>query len=618
MNNSLLFRRLMENISESVFFKDSESRFIAINKACAEKFGLEDPEEAVGKTDFDFFDDEHARPAFEDEQQILKTEQAILDKVEKEVYKKAGKETWTSTSKFPLYDDDGNLVGTYGITKDVTIEKEVKDKLKKSNHQFKKLSEQVPGLFYLYQFFEEGNSCMPFASEAIEEIYELKPEDVKDSIEPVMKRVHPDDLRRVISSILTSVKKLQNWDCEFRVILPERGLRWMHGAAKPELQPDGSVIGYGYVTDITEERSILEANKKLRRQFESVFNSVPNLIFVKNKAGEYVMANNAAAEYMGESINGLIGKTDCDLGFPEEKVQMFRDMDQRVLENKELVQLPEDMSISPAGEGYCHQTIKLPFHLVGSDENAVLTIVTDVTERKRSELELQESLNIIGEQNKRLTNFAHIVSHNLRNHAGNISMLLSLYNDEETEEERAELLDFLKKASERLNETIKDLNEIVDQQYKKQTALKKVRLQDFVDKAKQVLTTEILKKNVEIEECIPEDMSFEYNPAYLESILLNMMSNAIKYRHPERTPKMKIKASEMDGHHHLEVSDNGLGLDLEKYGDKLFGMYKTFHENKNSKGIGLFITKNQIESMGGSIEVESEINKGTTFKIKLN
>jgi len=102
---------------------------------------------------------------------------------------------------------------------------------------------------------------------------------------------------------------------------------------------------------------------------------------------------------------------------------------------------------------------------------------------------------------------------------------------------------------------------------------------------------------------------------YLESILLNLVSNAIRYSNPDRKPVISITWSEENNIKTLQISDNGIGIDLEKYGDKIFGMYKTFSNNIDSRGIGLFITKNQIDAMGGNISVESEPNVGTTFKI---
>ncbi|MEX0844672.1 MAG: ATP-binding protein [Balneolaceae bacterium] len=374
---------------------------------------------------------------------------------------------------------------------------------------------------------------------------------------------------------------------------------------------------YSYITDYSENKEIHKSNVRLKHQFQAVFDTVPNLIFVKDLEGRYLMANKATSEFFGQEPKEIVGKTDVDFGMTEEQALKFREADKAVIEQNDMLFIPEVRTIRPDGTKVWHQTIKVPFEQSGTNSPAVLSVVTDISRRKKNELELSNSLDIIGQQNKRLMNFAHIVSHNLRNHAGNIKMLLSLYDMEESKEEKDELLEHLRLASDQLNESITDLNEIIDQQYKTSNDKKEINLANNVAKIKEILTTDILAQNVSFVENIPSDLTLEYNPAYLESIILNLLSNAIKYRHPDRKPVIKINAHEKDGHVHFIVSDNGLGIDLEKYGDKLFGMYNTFHENKNSKGIGLFITKNQIESMGGTIDVESEPGRGTTFKIEL-
>jgi len=106
-------------------------------------------------------------------------------------------------------------------------------------------------------------------------------------------------------------------------------------------------------------------------------------------------------------------------------------------------------------------------------------------------------------------------------------------------------------------------------------------------------------------------------PAYVESIFHNLLSNAIKYHSPNRVPRIRIKVSATKEYRVISFEDNGRGLDLEKHGGSLFGMYNTFHGNEDARGIGLFITKNQIEAMGGTIEVESEPDKGSVFRVYL-
>ncbi|NJN41305.1 MAG: ATP-binding protein [Flammeovirgaceae bacterium] len=109
-----------------------------------------------------------------------------------------------------------------------------------------------------------------------------------------------------------------------------------------------------------------------------------------------------------------------------------------------------------------------------------------------------------------------------------------------------------------------------------------------------------------------------YVNIYLESIFLNLLSNALKYRQHNLTPKIHFKTQSINGNVVLKVSDNGLGINLKKYGHLIFKMRKTFHRHPDSRGIGLFMVKNQVDSMGGEITLESKENVGTTITINFN
>ncbi|MTI87789.1 MAG: PAS domain S-box protein [Balneolaceae bacterium] len=615
---AMLFETIMEYLPDSVYFKDKEGKYLAINEAALGILGLEEISQVLGKTNIDFFDKAHAEATRADEQQIMKTETPLVGKEEQvEIADLSNNPRWITTSKMPLYDMDGEVMGTFGISRDITSQKEAEILLQKNDRILKNLSRQVPGFFYTYQQTLGGNGRFSFASEGIRDIYELDPEDVKETIQPVVDRIHEEDVERVLGTMRKSAQALEPWELEFRVILPEKGERWLRERASAIKGPDDTIIGYGYVSDITKEMKAYKENEHLRRQFEAVLDTAPNLIFIKDLEGRYLMANKAASDFFEQKGDEIIGKTDIDIGIDEEKARALNELDKEVVEKDSQLLIPADKTIDKEGNELWHQTIKVPFYRTDSGEPSVLSVATNITQRKKKEKELNRSLDIIGQQNKRLTNFAHIVSHNLRNHAGNISMLLSLYGMEESEEEQQDLFKHLNAASERLNESIADLNEIIDQQYKFSNDRKRVNLSNYLSKIKEILTSKILSENVVIKENVPEDLNFDYNPVYLESILLNLLSNAIKYRHPDRRPVIELSAYEEEGHVHFSITDNGLGIDLDKYGGKLFGMYETFHENKNSKGIGLFITKNQIESMGGSIAAESIPGKKTTFNMVL-
>ncbi|MEO5775256.1 MAG: PAS domain S-box protein [Flavobacterium sp.] len=249
-----------------------------------------------------------------------------------------------------------------------------------------------------------------------------------------------------------------------------------------------------------------------------------------------------------------------------------------------------------------------------SDEKASnIAIIEDITDKKRAEEELKQSFELVSDQNKRLLNFSYIVSHNLRSHTSNIQTISDFLEDAETKEERDEMIDLLKKVSDSLNETMSNLNEVVSIRTNITLNTEHLNLCKYIEKTKTILSQQIAKQQANIQNLVPKTIEINYNTAYLESILFNLISNAIRYSHKDRKPEIIISFDEETKS--LKIQDNGIGIDLKKNGEKLFGMYKTFNDNPDSKGIGLFLVKNQIDAMGGTIKVESKLGEGTTFII---
>lgn len=241
-------------------------------------------------------------------------------------------------------------------------------------------------------------------------------------------------------------------------------------------------------------------------------------------------------------------------------------------------------------------------------------IMIDITKHKQAERALNHSFDLVNEQNKRLLNFSYIVSHNLRSHTSNIQAISTLIETASTEEERGEMVDLLKTVATALNETLVNLNKVVNIQTNINVIVEPINLRRYIDNTLDVLHEQIVLKNANIINRVTDDIVVNYNPAYLESILLNFIFNAIRYSHPYRIPVIELSCHQEDKLV-LQISDNGIGMDLQKYGDELFGMYKTFNGNPDSRGVGLFISKNQIDAMGGRVVVDSVVDKGTTFKI---
>ena len=239
----------------------------------------------------------------------------------------------------------------------------------------------------------------------------------------------------------------------------------------------------------------------------------------------------------------------------------------------------------------------------------------DITGKQEAELNLVKSYDFVMEQNKRLLNFAYIVSHNLRSHSSNLESILELYTTEESEEEKSTYINLLKNVSRNLNESLHDLNEVVSINNNLDINVEALSIPEYLDKTMEVLQLQIKKKRAKLNLDIPENMQVVFNASYMESILLNFLTNALRYSDPARKPVIDISGYKENGAWILEISDNGIGIDLDQYGDKVFGLYKTFTDRKDSRGVGLFITKNQINAMGGEVSVDSEPGVGTTFKV---
>ena len=243
-------------------------------------------------------------------------------------------------------------------------------------------------------------------------------------------------------------------------------------------------------------------------------------------------------------------------------------------------------------------------------------VYQDIDEQKKNELNLQNCLDIIASQNSRLFNFAHIVSHQLRSHSSNLSLISQLLKEARTPDDKLDLLMNIDNISENLEQAIKHLNEVVHRPNSLKKDKQIIRFEDALDVVIASTSSLIKRENAEIVAEFEALDEINYISEYLESILLNLITNAIKYKHKGRKPVIYIQTYKENSDSFLEVSDNGMGIDLDEHGDKMFGMYRTFHRHPEANGIGLFITKNQVEAMGGSISVTSTVNIGTTFKIK--
>ncbi|WP_282048978.1 PAS domain-containing sensor histidine kinase [Maribacter aquivivus] len=247
----------------------------------------------------------------------------------------------------------------------------------------------------------------------------------------------------------------------------------------------------------------------------------------------------------------------------------------------------------------------------------------DVTESKEEELKLiraKEELEIVAQklsyQNKQLADFTHITSHNLRAPVANLNSLMEIYKLSDDDKERLDIFSKFDTVIDRLTLTLNTLIEALKTKISDaQEELESVDLNDIFEDTTQILSGSILTSGAVIKGDFTELSTITYNRIYMDSIFLNLIGNAIKYRAKDRVPEIIVKSKIKNGRNIITFKDNGLGIDLERHGHKLFGLNKVFHRHPDAKGVGLFLTKTQVEAMGGTITATSEVNVGTTFTI---
>ena len=368
-----------------------------------------------------------------------------------------------------------------------------------------------------------------------------------------------------------------------------------------------------FIRDISERKNV---ENKLNL-LSLAASETTDTIVIANPNGEAVWANQAYLDLTGLNMEEVIGQKPGYLSKgPETDLQTSLLM-QKAIKNKESIKITI-LNYNKKKEKYWFE---LNITTVFDSNNNFINFVgvgRNVTSRIEKEQELKRLLDVTSSQNNKLYNFTHIVSHNIRSHTSNLSMVIDVIESTENISEKLSYFDLFKEGTEKLSETIEYLNEIITIQQKTNIEKTKIYLKHEIEKTKMALSLAIKESKITITDTIPDNLIVTAIPAYLDSILLNLFTNAIKYKSPERNPTLEIGYEIIDDYTILNFKDNGLGLDLKKNGHKLFGMYKTFHGNEDAKGIGLFITKNQLEAMNGKIEIESEVDQGSNFKIYLN
>lgn len=243
----------------------------------------------------------------------------------------------------------------------------------------------------------------------------------------------------------------------------------------------------------------------------------------------------------------------------------------------------------------------------------------DITHLREIQEELKKTIENLNNRCNELMQFNYIVSHNLRAPVATIMGLSNLINyDSDKRNEQLKIIDYIRTAVINMDEQIKHLNLILSTRSGLNEKIESVVFSDIIKNIKDTFEYELIASGTKIKVDVHPSANEIFSiRSYLESIFYNLISNAIKFKSPQHQQKVEVKVNATDTKFLITVSDTGIGIDLDKYGSEIFGLYKRFNFDKEGKGLGLHMVKTQVESLGGKIEVQSQLNSGTIFTITL-
>lgn len=521
---------------------------------------------------------------------------------------------WFEWTCNPWYDERENIIGLIIQMEDITELKLNEDTLFKTQSLLSAISEISKIGSWEYDSINDNLQWC----EMTRKIHQVS-EDFVPTIENALDFFKDGYNKNTISMIVhEAMEKGSAWSEKLQLITAKGNEVWVQAAGMPVFN-DGKLIGLtGTLQNIDHQIQSEAKTKENEQLLRTLIDNLPLNVFIKDTESRKILVNKAECDYLGvANPEELLGKSDFDL-YDKEVAQISRDEDIKIMDTLTPMLGRETISIKKNGEITTFLTSKIPLIDNNGRATGLVGISMDISDLKQKEEELRGIINVASQQNKKLINFAHIVSHNLRSHTANFSMLLDFLINEKDEAEIQNILKMLIDASDNLSETLENLNEVVDINTNINLEKRPINLHSKISEVEQNLTAFLLNNNATIVNKISNKVEINVVASYIDNILINFITNAIKYKDPERNPIVTLSTSSENGYTILSIKDNGLGIDLKKYGDKLFGMYKTFHNHTDARGIGLYITKNQIQAMKGKVTVDSKVGVGTTFNIYFN
>lgn len=600
---------IIESITDIFYVIGSNYDLLYTNKATETLTGLT-KEELLGKNVWKVFEDANLK----------------LPKYE---FEKAFKENVNSYFEMEY---NGNIyavdiypseLGLSVSGKDITDKKLHEEQTRKNAKFIKEISDSMPGYIYQFEYDPDFTPKLNYASEKASDYWKCEIKDVMDDVYKLGVTIHEDDVDKVRKWTYDAVRELKNLDIKYRAGSRNGDIRSVRASAIPTRLSNGNTILNGIIYDITKEENYYSQLAEANMRYEYLSKATHEMIWELEVSTGVIKLSGAYKEILGHEYDdnrsnmdewkSILDPADMDRVLSSVNAALENDKE-KYWECGYRIFRRDGITSDVFSKGYIiyDEEKNTPVKIIGSTQ--------DVTEMKKIQNEKDKVLSDLVNRNKMLEQFTFMVSHNLRAPIANMLGVSKILEDKELEESvKEQMLDLNLKSVHRLNEVVGDMNEILSIRKNKIAKKEKVEFQNILNEIVEIelgSMTEVDYNDLKILTDFDNAGSINSIRSYMYGIFQNLISNSIKYR-SKKDSFIKITSDEDEKNVYLTFEDNGIGIDLGRNKNKIFGLYNRFHTEKEGKGMGLYMVKSHVEELDGEIKVESEVGKGTKFSIKL-
>jgi len=591
------FETVLDTMSAAVFLKDTDSEYLLMNQACRELLNVEQ-RDIIGLTDEELFPTDIAEKARSDDRKVIEDGKRI--EVEESIQTETGSSV-RLTRKSPVRDEDGEVTAICGVSTDITDQKQREKELEATKQR---LSLALTGTNTgVWEWDLETDEVV--WSESMQRLFGAEPGTFDGTYEAFTEYVHPNDLPAVEEAIEQAISTGESFQSEYRVQREDGEQLWVEARADLVESDDDSRRMIGIVTDITDRKNYEQALQTAQQNLRKVIDLVPDLIFAKDREGEYLLANEATAEAYGLTPADVEGKRERDIIPGANDSDDFREDDLAVIESGEPKEIPEETFTTADGEMRIFQTTKIPYQVPGSGEDAMLGYARDVTDLKEYEQTLEEQRDTLKLLNQ-------IMRHDIRNELTVMVSYTELLEESLTDETHREYAQRVLSAGQAVVDIAEMAEDVTDVLLRTDVGRSPMALGPVLERQVEQVQSDHEHATIAIEESVPDVTVLA--DEMLAVVFRNLLTNAVSHN-DKQAPEITVSTRVDTGTVRVHIADNGPGIADERK-EQIFGEGEQGLDSTGT-GLGLYLVQTLVDQYGGRVWVEDNEPEGSVFAVEL-